>query len=311
MLRLRLRGPGGKTVTGSFDPTQAYGSFLLDCAARFGEEKVEMLSGFPPVVCTDDESSSLGSVVASGASLTFRRPETTAAATPTASSIPEPSNPTPFPPATPSSGASPVDQSMWQCEACTLLNNPTLSACAACETPRSQTHGSTPQSGSGEIPTTAIIEKMRDDNSCLFHGISWLLDTNTSPATMRQSIAAAVRNNPAQWCEATLGKSPQDYITFITDSTKWGGQVRVVQYKRILCHQVPGLSLILMFLLLRKVELCILAECYQAEVAVSDVQTGRIDVYGQGCGYTQRVYLLFTGIHFDAVSFEHVSLAFE
>lgn len=56
-------------------------------------------------------------------------------------------------------------------------------------------------------------------------------------------------------------------------------------------------------------ELCILAECYQAEVAVSDVQTGRIDVYGQGCGYAQRVYLLFTGIHFDAVFFDHVSLS--
>jgi hypothetical protein len=55
------------------------------------------------------------------------------------------------------------------------------------------------------------------------------------------------------------------------------------------------------------VELCILAERYQAEVAVADVQTGRIDVYGQGCGYAHRVYLIFTGIHFDAVGFDHVS----
>jgi len=182
-----------------------------------------MMAGFPPVVCSDDETSLLGSVVASGASLTFRRLE--ANAEPAASSIPEPSNPTPFPPATPPSGTSPVDQSTWPCEACTLLNNSALSVCAACETPRYRPMNSAPQSGNGDVPTTAIIEKMRDDNSCLFHGISWLLDSTTSPAAMRQTIAAAVRNNPSQWCEATLGKSPQDYIAFITDSTKWGGQV--------------------------------------------------------------------------------------
>jgi hypothetical protein len=89
---------------------------------------------------------------------------------------------------------------------------------------RPQNSGAASCGGAG-IPTTAILEKMSDDNSCLFHGVSWLLDPFTSPAAMRQIIAAAVRSDPVRWCEATLGKSPGEYIAFITDSTKWGGQV--------------------------------------------------------------------------------------
>lgn len=51
-----------------------------------------------------------------------------------------------------------------------------------------------------------------------------------------------------------------------------------------------------------QVELCILADHYRAEISVTDVQSGRADVYGQGSGYAERAYLVFTGIHFDAVS---------
>ena len=53
-----------------------------------------------------------------------------------------------------------------------------------------------------------------------------------------------------------------------------------------------------------QVELCILAEHFQAEVAVTDVQTGRADVFGQGRGHAWRVYMIFTGIHFDAIGFD-------
>jgi hypothetical protein len=56
------------------------------------------------------------------------------------------------------------------------------------------------------------------------------------------------------------------------------------------------------------VELCILAEHYRAEISVTDVQTGRADVYGQGRGFTHRCFLVFTGIHFDAVGFDQVRL---
>ena len=34
---------------------------------------------------------------------------------------------------------------------------------------------------------------------------------------------------------------------------------------------------------------------------MSDIQTGRLDTYGTGAGYTQRVYAVYSGLHFDAV----------
>jgi ubiquitin thioesterase OTU1 len=88
-------------------------------------------------------------------------------------------------------------------------------------------------------------------------------------------IATTVRNDPVQWNDAMLGKPRDEYIRFITDPTKWGGQV----------------------------ELNILCTITGVEIAAVDIQTGRMDVYGSGCGYTQRVYMLFSGIHFDAITF--------
>lgn len=74
-----------------------------------------------------------------------------------------------------------------------------------------------------------------------------------------------------------LGKPRETYMHFITDSTKWGGQV----------------------------ELNILSSIAQVEIAAVDIQSGRADVYGQGSGFIHRVYMLFSGIHFDAVTFGH------
>ena len=50
-------------------------------------------------------------------------------------------------------------------------------------------------------------------------------------------------------------------------------------------------------------ELNILSSLFRVELAALDIQTGRLDAYGQGSGYGDRVYLLFSGIHFDAVVF--------
>jgi hypothetical protein len=52
------------------------------------------------------------------------------------------------------------------------------------------------------------------------------------------------------------------------------------------------------------VELAIFAENLEAEISVTDVQSGRADVYGSGQGFPRRIYMLFSGIHFDAVVVE-------
>jgi ubiquitin thioesterase OTU1 len=116
---------------------------------------------------------------------------------------------------------------------------------------------------------------MPDDNSCLFHGLVHLLDPSKAPCALRQLVATEVRANPAMWDEATLGKPPKEYVDFILNPIRWGGQV----------------------------ELAILSSAFKAELAVIEVQSGRMDIYGEGSGYPRRVYLLHSGIHFDAISF--------
>jgi hypothetical protein len=43
------------------------------------------------------------------------------------------------------------------------------------------------------------------------------------------------------------------------------------------------------------VELAIFSGMFQCELSVTDVQSGRVDVYGEGSGYTRRCYMFYTG----------------
>ena len=162
----------------------------------------------------------------------------------------------------------------WACSACTYQNVDNQSACAICETPRQRGASNSTASTQG-VTSTASRHRIPDDNSCLFHATIFLLNRTDSTSNLRNMIATTVRNDPVQWNDAMLGKPRDEYIRFITDPTKWGGQV----------------------------ELNILCTITGVEIAAVDIQTGRMDVYGSGCGYTQRVYMLFSGIHFDAITF--------
>jgi hypothetical protein len=107
---------------------------------------------------------------------------------------------------------------------------------------------------------------MADDNSCLFHGIAFLLSEGRNermafPVELRASIVKAVEADPVRWNEGTLGKSVADYCTFIKDSRRWGGEV----------------------------ELAIFADMYKSEISVTNVETGRADVFGQVMVYLYGV----------------------
>ncbi|GMN51586.1 hypothetical protein TIFTF001_020744 [Ficus carica] len=50
------------------------------------------------------------------------------------------------------------------------------------------------------------------------------------------------------------------------------------------------------------IELSILAEYYGREIAAYDIQTTRCDLYGQGNKYSERVMLIYDGLHYDALA---------
>ena len=311
MLRLRLRGPSG-TATGSFDGAASIESFLVAASEQLGcaGAKIDMLVGFPPKQC-EVSGAPLSSVVGSGDTVVLN-----------VLAAPAPAPAPAAAPAPGSAGPTPALGGMWACGACTLENEAVASACVACETPR-------PGGGAGK----AQLQKMADDNSCLFHAVAYCLNISSSPAQvggsglgvglrllaltldhrlspdpaspaaqLREQIVRAVRAEPERWNEATLGKPVEAYCAFIADPKRWGGQAchpapppphpRPHPQPPAPCthilhpHPAPGAlhpaPLHPMHPAPRQVELAIFAEAHQTEISVTDIQSGRADVYGHG-----------------------------
>ncbi|XP_072281283.1 ubiquitin thioesterase OTU1 [Pyxicephalus adspersus] len=113
------------------------------------------------------------------------------------------------------------------------------------------------------------------DNSCLFTSVYYVVEGGIyDPACapyMRGLIAEVVASDPTSYSEAVLGKSNEEYCSWIRRDDTWGGAI----------------------------EVSILSKFYQCEICVVDTQTVRIDRFGEDAGYCKRVLLIYDGIHYD------------
>lgn len=120
-----------------------------------------------------------------------------------------------------------------------------------------------------------------DDNSCLFSAVGYVARGSRGEASrLRNMVADSVLHAASDassepWTsEAVLGKTPEEYAAWIRDPRRWGGAI----------------------------ELNILSDRLGMEIAAFDIQTLRVDIYGQGKGYSQRVMLVYDGLHYDALA---------
>lgn len=121
-----------------------------------------------------------------------------------------------------------------------------------------------------------------DDNSCLFSACGYVLQgTRAAAPALRSVVAEAVLSDPFEWNEAVLGKDPIDYAAWIKDPKRWGGAI----------------------------ELSILSKKFGKEIAAFDIQTQRVDIYGQGEGFNERVMVVYDGTHDAALSAHAAALA--
>eukprot|EP00929_Paragymnodinium_shiwhaense_P100235 TRINITY_DN6241_c0_g1_i1.p1 TRINITY_DN6241_c0_g1~~TRINITY_DN6241_c0_g1_i1.p1 ORF type:complete len:233 (+),score=20.51 TRINITY_DN6241_c0_g1_i1:62-700(+) len=113
------------------------------------------------------------------------------------------------------------------------------------------------------------------DNSCLFNSVAYALEERAKDKApmLRETVAALVLSSPDRWTEAELGKPLEDYVEWIQNDEKWGGGI----------------------------ELAVLAEHYETELAAFDCQSKRVDIFGEDKGYKQRVLLMYDGIHYDVL----------
>lgn len=115
------------------------------------------------------------------------------------------------------------------------------------------------------------------DNSCLFSSIGYLLDNDqfseTTKLQYRQILATYIQDNTF---DAGLFEIPkEDYVQNIINPSTWGGAI----------------------------ELKIFSDIYQIEIASIDVMTNRVDIFGQGKEYKNRIYVLYNGVHYDPLVF--------
>lgn len=119
-----------------------------------------------------------------------------------------------------------------------------------------------------------ILRVMPDDNSCMFRALSSAvlgsaLDGMTE---LRSVVAQTIQAQPDLYTEGMLEKKPSDYCQWIQREDSWGGGI----------------------------ELAILSQHFDIEIASIDVQTLRIDRFNEG--KPTRCILVYSGIHYDVVA---------
>ncbi|KAK4703479.1 ubiquitin thioesterase OTU1, partial [Phenoliferia sp. Uapishka_3] len=124
-----------------------------------------------------------------------------------------------------------------------------------------------------------VLRAVPDDNSCLFRAVGLVTDPGRADSAthLRKVVADAVLSDPSTWSEAVLGRSPESYVKTITGKDSWGGAI----------------------------ELSIFSKHSKVEICSMDVSTGRIDRFGQGEGYSNSVFVVYSGIHYDALTFSY------
>lgn len=122
---------------------------------------------------------------------------------------------------------------------------------------------------------TVVLRVMPDDNSCMFRavGSAVLTDTLDSMTELRSLVAQAIQRDPSYYNEAILQRSPDDYCKWIQYSDSWGGGI----------------------------ELAILSQEFDVEIASINVQDLRVDRFNEG--KPRRCILVYSGIHYDTIAF--------
>ncbi|KAJ3361176.1 hypothetical protein GGF32_007731 [Allomyces javanicus] len=117
-----------------------------------------------------------------------------------------------------------------------------------------------------------VVRESRNDNNCLFHSIAYVLAKGMTVYELRTLVIAQIRANPDRFDAVVLGRPVDEYCTWIAKLASWGGAI----------------------------ELAIFADYFRTEICSVDVQTLRIDRFGEG-KYPTRAFVLYNGIHYDAV----------
>ncbi|KAI3879626.1 hypothetical protein MKX03_029354 [Papaver bracteatum] len=120
-----------------------------------------------------------------------------------------------------------------------------------------------------------VRRRVPSDHSFLFSAIGYVMDHDINKATeLRQVIVQKVASDPTKYIKAFLKVPTEKYCSWIQNSNTWGGAI----------------------------ELSILSEYYQKEIAAYHTDNVRCYVYGEDQKCTERVLLIYDGRHYDVLA---------
>ncbi|CAI2190087.1 15157_t:CDS:10, partial [Funneliformis geosporum] len=139
-----------------------------------------------------------------------------------------------------------------------------------------------------------VLREMPDDNSCLFRAIA----SSDAVQRLRQIVIDHIKRDPENYSDVILGRPRQEYCSWISQKNSWGGAIGM-NYSTLIRKYHSNIMILI--IPNRLLELSIFANHYKAEIRSVDVGSGRIDRYGQG-QYDQCVFVIYSGIHYDAIA---------
>lgn len=117
------------------------------------------------------------------------------------------------------------------------------------------------------------VHDVPDDNSCLFHAISYAVYKDISLSSeIRRIVAAAVRKDTIKYSDAILGRPNHEYSEWILKPTSWGGGI----------------------------EIAILSNHLKYAIYVLDVDACKYEKFNEQL-YDQFIIIAYNGVHYDTV----------
>jgi ubiquitin thioesterase OTU1 len=67
-----------------------------------------------------------------------------------------------------------------------------------------------------------LVRQMKDDNSCLFRSIGYVLNRDAETSTnLRQVVVDSIRSDAFTYTDAMLGRDRNEYISWISNPNSW------------------------------------------------------------------------------------------
>jgi len=118
------------------------------------------------------------------------------------------------------------------------------------------------------------------NNSCLFTAVYFCISNGVFDPTigrsLRKVIVSKLKEDQIQYNDAILGCPNEEYRKKIISDDVWGGSI----------------------------ELKILSEYYSMEIVAVDTLNVRLNRFGEDKNYSSMIFLIYDGIHYDALYFE-------